>query len=111
MLKCILRTMPVDLDAAVVTNTRLSSDYNVIAFAAPAIGSLANLIDPELVLIGGGFGEAAGEFLLGPAQAAARREALAPLDETLRVLPAGLGSEAGLSGAALVGFEALDGAW
>ena len=33
--------MPVDLDAAVVTNTRLSSDYNVIAFAAPAIGSLA----------------------------------------------------------------------
>src|SRR5687768_617757 len=41
MLKCILRTMPVDLDAAVVTNTRLSSDYNVIAFAAPAIGSLA----------------------------------------------------------------------
>ena len=41
MLKCILRSMPVDLDAAVVTNTRLSSDYNVIAFAAPAIGSLA----------------------------------------------------------------------
>jgi dihydroorotate dehydrogenase electron transfer subunit len=33
--------MPVDLDAAVVTNTRLSSDYNVIAFAAPAIASLA----------------------------------------------------------------------
>lgn len=41
MLKCILRSMPVDLDAAVVTNTRLSSDYNVIAFAAPAIASLA----------------------------------------------------------------------
>jgi dihydroorotate dehydrogenase electron transfer subunit len=34
--------MPVDLDAAVVANTRLSSDYNVIAFAAPAIGSLAS---------------------------------------------------------------------
>jgi dihydroorotate dehydrogenase electron transfer subunit len=33
--------MPVDVDAAVVTNTRLSSDYNVITFAAPAIGSLA----------------------------------------------------------------------
>ena len=32
--------MPVDLDAAVVTNTRLSSDYNVIAFAAPALASL-----------------------------------------------------------------------
>ena len=41
MLKCILPSMPVDFDAAVVTNTRLSSDYNVLSFAAPAIGSLA----------------------------------------------------------------------
>lgn len=41
MPKCILRSMPVDLDAAVVSNTRLSADYNVIAFAAPAIAVLA----------------------------------------------------------------------
>ena len=33
--------MPVDLDAAVVTNTRLSADYNVIAFTAPQIAALA----------------------------------------------------------------------
>jgi dihydroorotate dehydrogenase electron transfer subunit len=33
--------MPVDCDAAVVANTRLSDDYNVISFAAPAIASLA----------------------------------------------------------------------
>ena len=79
-------------------------------FLGAAIGSLANLFDPELVLIGGGFGEAAGELVLGPAQDAARREALAPADATLRVLPAELGGEAGLVGAALVGFEALDGA-
>lgn len=79
-------------------------------FLGAAIGSLANLFDPELVLIGGGFGEAAGELVLGPAQEAARREALAPADATLRVAPAELGGEAGLVGAALVGFEALDGA-
>ncbi len=36
---------------------------------------------------------------------------ISPADETLRVLPAELGGEAGLVGAALVGFEALDGAW
>lgn len=41
MPKCILRSMPVDLDAAVVSNTRLSADYNVISFAAPAIAVLA----------------------------------------------------------------------
>lgn len=78
-------------------------------YLGAAIGSLANLFDPELVVVGGGFGEAAGELVLGPAQEAARREALAPADRTLRIVPAELGSEAGLVGAALVGFEALDG--
>jgi dihydroorotate dehydrogenase electron transfer subunit len=33
--------MAVDLDAAVTANTRLSADYNVISFAAPAIAALA----------------------------------------------------------------------
>jgi glucokinase len=79
-------------------------------YLGAAIGSLANLFDPELVVVGGGFGEAAGELVLGPAQDAARREALAPADRTLRVVPAELGSDAGLVGAALVAFEALDGA-
>lgn len=81
----------------------------IAAYLGMAIGSLANLFDPEIVLIGGGFGEAAGELLLGPAQEAARREALEPADRTLKVAPAKLGGEAGLVGAALVGFEALDG--
>ena len=76
-----------------------------------AIGSLANLFDPELVIVGGGFGEAVADLVLGPAQEAARRQALAPADGTLRVVPASLGEDAGLVGAGLVGFEALDGAW
>lgn len=80
-------------------------------FLGAAIGSLANLFDPELFVVGGGFGDAAGELVLDPALEAARREALAPADETLRVVPAELGVEAGLVGAGLVGFEALDGAW
>jgi len=79
-------------------------------FLGAAIGSLANLFDPELVVVGGGFGEAAGDLVLAPAQEAARREALAPADATLRVVPAELGADAGLVGAALVAFEALDGA-
>ena len=49
------------------------------------------------------------ELLLEPALAAARREALSPADETLRIVPAELGDDAGLVGAGLVGFEALDG--
>jgi glucokinase len=73
-----------------------------------AIGSLANVFDPELVVVGGGFGAAAGDLVLDPAREAARREAIYPADGTLRIVPAELGSEAGLVGAGLVAFEALD---
>lgn len=83
----------------------------IAEYLGAAIGSLANLFDPEAVIVGGGFGEAVADFVLGPAQEAARRQALAPADGTLRVVPASLGADAGLVGAGLVGFEALDGAW
>jgi glucokinase len=74
-----------------------------------AVGSLVNTFDPELVVIGGGFGMDAGDLVLEPARKAARREAMPPGDETLRIVPAELGAEAGLVGAGLVGFDALDG--
>lgn len=74
------------------------------------IGSLVNVFDPELVVIGGGFGSAAGDLLLDPARQAARAEAMAPANRTLRVVAAELGPESGLVGAGLVAFEALDGA-
>ena len=75
-----------------------------------AIGSLVNIFDPELTVVGGGFGAAAGDLVLEPAREVARREAVSPADRTLRIVPAELGSEAGLVGAGLVAFEALDGA-
>jgi len=79
------------------------------ALLGAAIGSLANIFDPDVVVVGGGFGAAAGELLLGPALVSARREAIRPADETLRIVEAELGDEAGLIGAALVACEALDG--
>jgi dihydroorotate dehydrogenase electron transfer subunit len=33
--------MPVDIDAAVIANRRLSADYNVLSLAAPAIAAAA----------------------------------------------------------------------
>jgi glucokinase len=74
-----------------------------------AVGSLVNVFDPELVVVGGGFGAAAGDLVLEPAREAARREAIYPADERLRVVAAELGSDSGLVGAGLVAFEALDG--
>ena len=73
------------------------------------IGSLVNVFGAELVVVGGGFGTAAAEFLFPAALEVARREALGPARTGLRIVPAELGSDAGLVGAGLVAFEALDG--
>ena len=62
-----------------------------------------------IVIVGGGFGAAAGDLVLEPARIAARAEAIQPADETLRIVDAELGDEAGMIGAGLVAFEALDG--
>jgi glucokinase len=72
------------------------------------IGSLVNIFNPEMVVIGGGFG-AAGDLLLNPARERVQREALEPARDLVRIVPAELGHEAGLVGAGLVAFEALDG--
>jgi len=72
-----------------------------------AVGTLVNLFNPEVVVVGGGFGAAAWEFLIEPARAVVRREALAPAGETVRIVPAQLGTDAGLIGAGLIAFEAL----
>ena len=69
------------------------------------IGSLVNIFNPELVVIGGGFA-AAGDFVLDPAREVLRREALAGGRET-PIVRAELGTAAGLIGAALVAFDAV----
>jgi len=71
-----------------------------------AIGSLVNIFNPALVVIGGGFGVAAFDLLLPAARPAVVREALAPAGEKLEIRPAELGARAGLIGAGLVAFEA-----
>ena len=72
------------------------------------IGTLVNIFDPDLVVIGGGFGAAAKDYLLPPAREIVVREALEPGRHRVRIVPAELGSTAGLIGAGFVAFEALD---
>jgi glucokinase len=79
-------------------------------YLGSGMGSLVNVFDPELIVVGGGFGVAAGEFLLEPAREVLHREALPPGRDKVRVVPAELGTAAGLIGAAFVAFEALDAA-
>lgn len=71
------------------------------------IGSLVNIFNPELVVIGGGFA-AAGDFILDPAREIVAREGLAGAGKRVRIVRAELGTSAGLIGAGLVAFDALD---
>ena len=73
------------------------------------IATFVNVFEPELVVIGGGFGAAAGDLLFGPAREVVAREGLEPGRDTVRIVEAELGVDAGVIGAALIGFEALDG--
>ena len=73
------------------------------------IASLVNIFNPELIVIGGGFA-AAGELLFGPAKTVADRETLPSVRQSYRIVRAELGTMAGLIGAAMVAFEALDAA-
>jgi glucokinase len=71
------------------------------------IGTLVNIFNPELVVIGGGFA-AAGDFILDPAREIVRREALARAGYRLKIVRAELGTAAGLIGAGLVAFDVLE---
>jgi len=80
----------------------------VASYLGSAIGSFVNVFAPQLVLLGGGFGVAAFDYLRGPAEEVARREALEPMRCSVRLAKAELGTAAGFIGAAFVAFEALD---
>jgi len=71
-----------------------------------AIATFVNIFEPEIVVIGGGFGRAS-ELMLGPARGVLARDGLAPGRDSLRIVEAELGSDAGVIGAGMIAFEAL----
>lgn len=64
-----------------------------------AVASVMALCDLELVVIGGGLAQA-GDLLFAPLRAALDRHAGLEFTQAVRVVPAGLGQESGLVGAA-----------
>jgi glucokinase len=70
------------------------------------IGGLVNILDPELVIVGGGAAEA-GDLLLEPARMAYRRTVEAPDHRPdVPIVPAELGTDAGVIGAATLALDA-----
>lgn len=76
-------------------------------FLGVAFASLANIFNPEMIVIGGG-AAAAGDLLLDPARAELQRRALKPMNET-EVVAAELGPDAGMIGAAALATEEFAG--
>jgi glucokinase len=64
------------------------------------LANLANLLDPQLFVIGGGIAQA-GDLILEPARRTLRERAMASGGEAVPVRPAALGVDAGLIGAGL----------
>jgi glucokinase len=69
------------------------------------LSSLVNILNPEVIVIGGGV-IAAGEMLLDPARREMRQRALLPARDAVRIVAAEFGDQAGMIGAALMAREA-----
>lgn len=76
------------------------------AHLGTGIANLVNLLNPALVIIGGGVARA-GELLFGPVRRIVRQEAFDRPGEAVQIVPAALGGDVGVVGAAAVVRERL----
>ncbi|MDI6849099.1 MAG: ROK family protein [Candidatus Saccharicenans sp.] len=76
-------------------------------FLGIALGIVINFLNPEKIIIGGGVMKA-GNWLLKPALAEARRRSIAPAFASCEIRKARLGNDAGLMGAAAWGRHRME---
>jgi glucokinase len=69
------------------------------------LGGVANALDPDLIVLGGGAAAALGEPFLAAVRSGVADTVLAPI--VVRVVPSGLGPSAGLVGAGLAALDAF----
>ncbi len=68
------------------------------------IANVVNILNPEVVVVGGGV-IAAGELLLEPARRVVAERALAPSRDDVRIVPTRFGDASGMVGAALLAMD------
>ena len=76
-------------------------------YLAQGVACMVNVLNPEVVVIGGGVSHA-GRVLFGPLRIYARRHAMRHLKSRLKIVPASLGNDAGFLGAALLAKEKIE---
>jgi glucokinase len=75
-------------------------------YLGTGFANLINLFNPDVIAIGGGVSNM-GEMLLGPAYAAAKERAFASAYEAVRFVPAQLGRNSGVLGAAAYALQEI----
>lgn len=102
-----------EVDGVAATEAARAGDPTAIAVfdligtrLGVALASFANIFDPQVIAIGGGVA-AAGDLLLEPARRELRARALTPMNGA-KVVPAELGADAGLIGAAAMARTELE---
>jgi len=73
------------------------------------LANVIHILEPQRILIGGGVSRA-GELLLGPARAAVEQRLMSPVYRGIEILPAALGPDVGLMGAAALALQETLGA-
>lgn len=71
------------------------------------LSNVVNILNPEVVVVGGGV-IAAGELLLEPARKVVAERALAPSRDQVRIVPTRFGDASGMVGAALLAMDLVD---
>jgi glucokinase len=103
------------IEGKTVTDAANDGDPTAVAVVEEAgrrlgagLSSLANIFEPEVIVLGGGVAKVVGELLVGPARKELRARALPPMNE-VPVKMAELGPEAGMFGAAEMARLELEG--
>ena len=101
-----------EITGAIVTDLAHAGDPEARAVLAEigrrlgyGLVGVANVFNPELIVIGGG-AVAAGDLLLDPAREVVSARALPPVRD-VPIVPTHFGGESGMLGAALLAFEAV----
>jgi glucokinase len=83
----------------------LKEVHRAAHFLGIGLGSLINVLGPEIIIVGGGVAGALGNPYIDLVRTAARSQALTDPQGTIRIERAALGDDAGILGAALLARE------
>jgi len=80
----------------------------VASYLGVGMVNLVNIFDPEMIIVGGGMTKM-GDLLLSPARQVVRERAFTLSAQAVRIVPAKLGDDAGVLGAAVFAFQQKQG--